>query len=104
MNQHPHIDLKPHIDSLCEYLGTSKQELMNRPTSKQPDVIKRLLFSYLYYKVGATYQNIANEFNLKAPSIFSMVQRANEELKYKDPDHLNIEQKLKSYSGSNVNC
>jgi hypothetical protein len=97
MNRHPHIDLKPHIDSLCEYLGTSKEQLMSRPNNRKPDVIKRLLFTYLHFKLGATYQNIANEFNLKAPSIFNMVQKADEKLKDKDPIHTSIYQQINQY-------
>jgi hypothetical protein len=102
MNKRNHIDLKPHIDSLCAYFGTTKEELTSKPHSNKPDAIKRLIFAYLYYKVGATYQNIANEFGVKIPSISQMMQKANEALIDQCPLHLEVDEKLKRYVSSNI--
>jgi DNA-binding transcriptional regulator LsrR (DeoR family) len=97
MNKHEHIDLKPHIDSLCDFLGTTKEELKNIVNNRKPDLKRRFMFSYLYYNLGSTYKNIANEFGVKVPSVYNMIQKANESLKDGCPLHLEFERKMKEY-------
>ena len=97
MNKRNHIDLKPHIDSLCAYFGTTKEELMNRPRNgNKPDVIKRAVFYYLYYKVGGTYKMIANEFGVSHANVSIMLQKSDIDLSNGEPEHLKFFQILNS--------
>jgi hypothetical protein len=97
MNKRNHIDLKPHIDSLCAYFGTTKEEL-KKPNNGKPQVVKRLIFCYLYYNLGVTYQRIANEFGVTHVNVSIMIQKANESLINKDPEHWKINDKLGLYN------
>jgi hypothetical protein len=94
MNKRNHIDLKPHIDSLCAFFGTTKEELMNRPRNgNKPDVIKRAVFYYLYYKVGGTYKMIAKEFGVSHANISIMLQKSLDNT----PEHLSILTDIDNY-------
>lgn len=97
MNKHKHIDLKPHIDSICNYLGITTEELKVIIPSNQPDLKRRFVISYLYYNIGSTYQNIANEFGISIPNVFRLIKSTNERLEDGCPKHLEFEQKIKSY-------
>lgn len=97
MNKHEHIDLKPHIDSICAFLGTTLEDLKFNIPKNKPDLKRRFIFSYLYYNIGATYQNISNEFEISIPNVFRLIKCTNEKLEDKCPLHLEFEQKFKSY-------
>jgi hypothetical protein len=80
MNKAKELDLKPHIYSICESFNTTKDEIISRRFISQPDIVKQILFYLLYFKVGSTYQNIANEFNLTPQAVYFSVRKASERI------------------------